>query len=120
MYGRMARTMSIDEYGSVGGLAAEQFVRVQDMCVRVCERSQRHGHGGRGDAHSNTSNCWFLSHYPIYRSPLPNTYALSSLHRLPESYRPVTSAPSVCEYGLEKMSRGRGDRTERLRVPVQE
>ena len=24
-----------------------------------------------------------------------------------------------CEYGLEKMSRGRGDRTERLWVPVQ-
>ena len=31
----------------------------------------------------------------IYHSPLPHTYALSSLHRPPESYRPVTSAPTL-------------------------
>ena len=34
----------------------------------------------------------------IYHSPLPHTYVLSSLHRppesYPESYRPVTSAPT--------------------------
>ena len=29
----------------------------------------------------------------IYHSPLPHTYALSSLHRPPESYRPVLHAP---------------------------
>ena len=31
----------------------------------------------------------------IYHSPLPHTYALSSLHRPPESYRPVTSDPTL-------------------------
>ena len=30
----------------------------------------------------------------IYHSPLPHTYTLSFLHRHPESYRPVTSAPT--------------------------
>ena len=30
----------------------------------------------------------------IYRSPLPHTYTLSFLHRHPESFRPVTSAPT--------------------------
>ena len=30
----------------------------------------------------------------IYRSPLPHTYMLSFLHRHPESFRPVTSAPT--------------------------
>ena len=30
----------------------------------------------------------------IYHSPLPHTYTLSFLHRHPESFRPVTSAPA--------------------------
>ena len=30
----------------------------------------------------------------IYHSPLPHTYTLSFLYRHPESFRPVTSAPT--------------------------